>query len=154
MKLFVLASFIAAAAAFAPSAQQGTFSSALFAVKKAPVKKAPLKKAPVKKASPVKKAPIKRAAPVKRGKAIAFENELGVQPPLGFWDPLGYLKNADAAKFEKLRGLEIKHGRTYSIVSYRSHLILLITKPYNNSFRSLCRCCPIGLFGIYHNCLR
>eukprot|EP00632_Arachnochrysis_sp_CCMP2950_P015089 CAMPEP_0185695210 /NCGR_PEP_ID=MMETSP1164-20130828/4380_1 /TAXON_ID=1104430 /ORGANISM="Chrysoreinhardia sp, Strain CCMP2950" /LENGTH=66 /DNA_ID=CAMNT_0028362069 /DNA_START=84 /DNA_END=281 /DNA_ORIENTATION=+ len=32
----------------------------------------------------------------------AFETELGVQPPLGFWDPLGLLSDADQATFDRL----------------------------------------------------
>eukprot|EP00981_Chlorochromonas_danica_P000475 scaffold98_cov248-Ochromonas_danica.AAC.16 len=41
----------------------------------------------------------------------SFENEIGAQPPLGFWDPLGLLKNANRARFERLRYVETKHGR-------------------------------------------
>merc|ERR1712029_809234 len=41
----------------------------------------------------------------------AFEEEIGVQPPLGFWDPLGLLDNADQEYFDRLRYSEIKHGR-------------------------------------------
>merc|ERR1719387_859607 len=41
----------------------------------------------------------------------AFENELGVQPPAGFWDPLGFTKDGDAAAFKRRRETEIKHGR-------------------------------------------
>merc|ERR1719410_1349420 len=41
----------------------------------------------------------------------AFESELGAQPPLGFWDPLGILDGADQAKFDRLRYVEVKHGR-------------------------------------------
>merc|ERR1719254_195406 len=41
----------------------------------------------------------------------AFEDELGVQPPLGFWDPLGLLNDADQERFDRLRYVEIKHGR-------------------------------------------
>merc|ERR1719428_1855601 len=41
----------------------------------------------------------------------AFESELGVQPPLGFWDPLGLLDDADQERFDRLRYVEIKHGR-------------------------------------------
>jgi hypothetical protein len=42
---------------------------------------------------------------------VAFEDEIGAQQPLGFFDPLGLLKDADAAKFNRLRYVEIKHGR-------------------------------------------
>mmetsp|Transcript_11097 Transcript_11097/g.16983 ORF Transcript_11097/g.16983 Transcript_11097/m.16983 type:complete len:212 (+) Transcript_11097:31-666(+) len=41
----------------------------------------------------------------------AFEEELGVQPPVGFWDPLGLLNGADEERFDRLRYVEIKHGR-------------------------------------------
>ncbi|CAK9029385.1 unnamed protein product [Durusdinium trenchii] len=41
----------------------------------------------------------------------AFESELGVQPPIGFWDPLGFTKTDDAASFRRRRYVELKHGR-------------------------------------------
>jgi len=54
-------------------------------------------------------------APAQTGKAstslAAFENELGAQPPLGFFDPLGLLDNADQERFDRLRYVELKHGR-------------------------------------------
>lgn len=55
-------------------------------------------------------------APSQTGKAstalsAAFENELGAQPPLGFWDPLGLVADGDQARFDRLRYTEIKHGR-------------------------------------------
>merc|ERR1711982_187655 len=42
---------------------------------------------------------------------MAFESELGVQPPLGFFDPLGLLNDADQDRFDRLRYVELKHGR-------------------------------------------
>eukprot|EP00585_Thalassiosira_rotula_P012412 CAMPEP_0196131778 /NCGR_PEP_ID=MMETSP0910-20130528/1641_1 /TAXON_ID=49265 /ORGANISM="Thalassiosira rotula, Strain GSO102" /LENGTH=204 /DNA_ID=CAMNT_0041391287 /DNA_START=78 /DNA_END=692 /DNA_ORIENTATION=+ len=54
-------------------------------------------------------------APAQTGKATtalhAFESELGAQPPLGFWDPLGMLDGADQERFDRLRYVEVKHGR-------------------------------------------
>ena len=41
----------------------------------------------------------------------AFEGELGSQAPLGFFDPLGLLDDADQDRFDRLRYVEIKHGR-------------------------------------------
>merc|ERR1719379_2648222 len=41
----------------------------------------------------------------------AFETELGVQAPVGFWDPAGMTKDGDAAAFRRRRETEIKHGR-------------------------------------------
>jgi len=40
-----------------------------------------------------------------------FENEIGAQAPLGFFDPLGLLEDADDARFNRLRYVELKHGR-------------------------------------------
>ncbi|KAL7549401.1 hypothetical protein ACHAWF_012671, partial [Thalassiosira exigua] len=54
-------------------------------------------------------------APAQTGKATTalnvFESELGSQPPLGFFDPLGMVDNADQERFDRLRYFEIKHGR-------------------------------------------
>jgi hypothetical protein len=53
-------------------------------------------------------APAKQAA---RTTAIkSFEDELGAQPPLGFFDPLGIVADGDQEKFDRLRYVEIKHG--------------------------------------------
>ena len=41
----------------------------------------------------------------------AFEDALGAQPPLGFFDPLGLVADGDEEKFDRLRYVEIKHGR-------------------------------------------
>ena len=71
MKTAILASLIAAAAAFAP-AKDAARSSTL---------------------------------------SMSFESELGAQEPLGFFDPLGLVADGDQAKFDRLRYVEIKHGR-------------------------------------------
>jgi hypothetical protein len=41
----------------------------------------------------------------------AFEDALGSQPPLGFYDPLGLVADGDQETFDRLRYVEIKHGR-------------------------------------------
>merc|ERR1712117_646101 len=41
----------------------------------------------------------------------AFENELGVQAPTGFWDPVGFTADGDVAAFKRRRSVELKHGR-------------------------------------------
>ena len=69
MKLTILATLFAAAAAFAPAKQAAKTSSSL----------------------------------------KAFEDELGAQPPLGFYDPFGMVANGDQDKFDRLRYVEIKH---------------------------------------------
>ena len=45
------------------------------------------------------------------GLKMSFEDAIGAQPPLGFWDPLGLLADADQARFDRLREVETKHGR-------------------------------------------
>merc|ERR1740131_300224 len=41
----------------------------------------------------------------------AFENELGVQDPVGFWDPAGFTADGNAENFQRRRQTELKHGR-------------------------------------------
>merc|ERR1711862_723375 len=41
----------------------------------------------------------------------AFEDELGVQAPVGFWAPLGFTADGDVAAFKRRRSVEIEHGR-------------------------------------------
>ena len=41
----------------------------------------------------------------------SFEGELGAQAPLGFFDPLGLVSDGDQEKFDRLRYVELKHGR-------------------------------------------
>ena len=41
----------------------------------------------------------------------AFENELGVQAPVGFWDPAGLSADRSVENFQRRRATELKHGR-------------------------------------------
>ncbi|KAL9139508.1 Light-harvesting complex, partial [Amphidinium carterae] len=41
----------------------------------------------------------------------AFENERGVQDPVGFFDPLGFTADGSVENFKRRRQTEIKHGR-------------------------------------------
>merc|ERR1712232_278313 len=43
--------------------------------------------------------------------AFSPANEIGAMAPLGYFDPLGFAKDADEAGFKNLRAAEIKHGR-------------------------------------------
>ena len=54
-------------------------------------------------------APTKQAAT--SSALAAFENELGAQPPLNFFDPLGLTVKGDEKYFNRLRYVELKHGR-------------------------------------------
>jgi hypothetical protein len=129
MKLAVLSTLVAGAAAFAPAPVDRASSSlmATRAVSKAP----PAKAAPVaKKAAPVKAAPVKavakkaapvKAAPVKKAstgvKNIKFNEVpnptglIGVLPPVGFFDPAGFAAKASPEELARYREVEIMHGR-------------------------------------------
>merc|ERR1712127_173468 len=47
----------------------------------------------------------------------AFENELGVQAPVGYWDPLGFTADGNVASFKRRRSVEIKHSRVCMMAS-------------------------------------
>ena len=51
-----------------------------------------------------------------------FSKEIGVQAPLGFWDPLGLLMNAEQERFDYLREAELKHGRV-SMLAILGHIV-------------------------------
>jgi len=61
-------------------------------------------------------------APVSTSLNMAFEEELGVQAPIGFWDPLGLLNDADQERFDRLRSVELKHGRI-SMLAVLGHIV-------------------------------
>mmetsp|Transcript_26178 Transcript_26178/g.54874 ORF Transcript_26178/g.54874 Transcript_26178/m.54874 type:complete len:204 (-) Transcript_26178:360-971(-) len=49
----------------------------------------------------------------------AFDNEIGAaSPELGCWDPLGYVSNGDQARFDRLRYVELKHGRIAQLAAW------------------------------------
>jgi hypothetical protein len=54
--------------------------------------------------------------------AMKFDDAIGAQPPLGFWDPLGLLKDADQVRFDRLRYVETKHGRI-AMLAILGHLV-------------------------------
>ena len=43
--------------------------------------------------------------------SMSYENELGAQEPLGLWDPLNMVYNQPQERFDRLRYVELKHGR-------------------------------------------
>jgi len=51
----------------------------------------------------------------------AFESEVGAQPPLGLFDPLMLLEGADQDRFDRLRYVELKHGRI-AMLAIAGHL--------------------------------
>lgn len=67
-------------------------------------------------------APVARVASRSSALTMGFESEIGAQPPLGFWDPLGFLRDADSTTFQKLRDAELKHGRV-SQLAVLGHIV-------------------------------
>ena len=71
-------------------------------------------------------------APVQQGAKTtslnSFEGALGAQDPLGFFDPLGLVADGDEEKFERLRYVEIKHGRIcmLGVLGYLTSKLLVI----------------------------
>merc|ERR1711966_303887 len=47
----------------------------------------------------------------------AFEDETGVQPPVGYWDPLGLAADGSTFEFKLRREVELKHGRISMIAT-------------------------------------
>jgi len=52
-----------------------------------------------------------RAAPASSALKSTYENEIGVLPPIGFFDPLGLSTDLTPEIFEQYRTAELKHGR-------------------------------------------
>ena len=53
--------------------------------------------------------------------AKLYSDELGAQKPLGYFDPIGLVTNVDQERFDRLRGVEIKHGRV-AMLAFLGHL--------------------------------
>ncbi|CAN0085698.1 unnamed protein product [Ectocarpus sp. 12 AP-2014] len=66
-------------------------------------------------------AAVTNAAKSSSAMKMSFESEIGAQPPIGFWDPLGLVTDADQERFDRLRYVEIKHGRI-AMLAVAGHL--------------------------------
>jgi hypothetical protein len=65
-------------------------------------------------------APAQNSARTSVATDMAFADDFGATAPLGFFDPLGLVANGDQAKFDRLRFVELKHGRVcmLAVVGY------------------------------------
>jgi hypothetical protein len=63
-----------------------------------------------------------RASRVSSLQMLDFSKEIGAQAPLGFFDPLGLLADADQARFDRLRYVEKKHGRI-AMLAVLGHIV-------------------------------
>merc|ERR1719326_1421070 len=115
--LLLLAFFVASSEAFGGAAKAKPKAVKKVVAKK-PVAKKVVKKVVAKKAPKkvVKKAVVKKAVPkkapvVKRSfSSGGVENDVGVTPPLGLFDPLGFLSRGPET-YRRYQEIEIKHGR-------------------------------------------
>jgi Chlorophyll A-B binding protein len=55
--------------------------------------------------------PISQKATTSTQLSASFESDIGATLPLGFFDPLGLVSDGDQEKFDRLRLVELKHGR-------------------------------------------
>jgi hypothetical protein len=86
---------------------------------------------------------------------MGFESELGAQAPLGFWDPLGILADADQERFDRLRFVENKHGRIAQL-AILGHLVTTAglrfpgCESYGAGLKALTDVDQAGLFITFH----
>jgi len=69
----------------------------------------PIKKVVKQSKKVVRKAPAKKVAPPRKG-GFSPATDIGVLPPLGLFDPLGFLSRGPEV-YRRYQELEIKHGR-------------------------------------------
>ena len=63
-----------------------------------------------------------KAASAPKTVVASFADEPGASPNYGVWDPLNLLADADQERFDRLRYVEIKHGRI-SMLAVLGHIV-------------------------------
>ena len=81
---------------------------------------------------------------------MAFESELGAQPPLGFFDPLGLLNDADQERFDRLRYVESGFGRDQLVLQYYWHCTTSINNCHSAQYFNI-YWCWLKHFNMYWN---
>ena len=76
--------------------------------------------APARNAAP-------RAAPLA---AFDIKTQIGAQMPLGYFDPIGLMKDADEETFNFYRNVELKHGRIAMMAVLGTYISFLYSVPY------------------------
>jgi len=111
MKLTILAAITGSAAAFAPSGPVGTPATALRMSDETNV----ITEAPVNDAPVVEETPLVPAALAINGwtadESLPCYGLPGALAPMGFFDPLGFSKDADLNTVKRYREAEVMHGR-------------------------------------------
>jgi len=113
MQLAILATLIGSAAAFAPSASVGSASSGLRMSEPTTDDAAPVVEA---EESPFVPAPVAINGWVSDASAACYGLP-GSSSPLGFFDPLGFTKDADLNTVKRYREAEVMHGRVAMMAS-------------------------------------
>jgi len=67
-------------------------------------------------------APVAGVAKSSTSLKMKFESELGAQAPLGFFDPLSLVQDVEQERFNRLRYVEIKHGRI-AMLAVLGHIV-------------------------------
>ena len=113
LRSLLLIAFIAAAAC------SFTGGAAKRPVKKIAKKAAPKKVAP----KPVARKAPKKAAPKAAPSPVGVMGDIGITPPLGLFDPLGFLSRGPEV-YRRYQEIEIKHGR----ISMAACLGIIVTE--------------------------
>ena len=118
MKIFILATLLGSAAAFAPTQNASPFATRHTSLFESEVIAESDGDAKVETSNdaPAIIAPIVTTDSVAALSSAKYADALGSQAPLGFWDPLGvltagYTEEENDAQFLQFREAEIKHGR-------------------------------------------
>jgi len=105
------------------------------------------------------------AAPSNNGSSVvalrAFENETGIQAPVGYWDPLGLASDGLQSQFNRRREVELKHGRLsmaatigyiwpeyYKFPGFLSPSMNMKFSDVPNGLAALAKISPLGIFQI------
>lgn len=84
------------------------------------------------------------SAPAASSASASVSTTLGVQAPVGYWDPLGLNKNADTATFNRRRAVEIKHGRV-AMYATMGYIVPEYYKFPGGELRELCKSRALAL---------
>jgi light-harvesting complex I chlorophyll a/b binding protein 1 len=117
LRSLLLIAFIAAAAC------SFTGGAAKRPVKKIAKKAAPKKVAPKPAPKPVARKAPKKAAPKAAPSPVGVMGDIGITPPLGLFDPLGFLSRGPEV-YRRYQEIEIKHGR----ISMAACLGIIVTE--------------------------
>jgi light-harvesting complex I chlorophyll a/b binding protein 1 len=77
---------------------------------RAPPARKPVAKKPVAARKPVARKPVAKKPVARQSSSVSASGEIGVLPPLGLFDPLGFMGRGPET-YRRYQEIEIKHGR-------------------------------------------